>query len=151
MGASELGTLETCVLPSLNDGKLTILLGAGASASSGLPDWEKMVANLLLALKIVDDDELAETVAHLGDLVLLAEAARSALINQTSLAEEEGVDMQWLSALQNALYGEASERLQPSSMLNNAALAACLNPQNVQLATLNFDQLLERAIDNTID
>lgn len=39
---------------------LTILLGAGASTSSGLPDWDTFASRLLVSSGAVADSEIAE-------------------------------------------------------------------------------------------
>lgn len=144
MGASEIGR-EAAALPCPDNGSLTILLGAGASAASGLPNWEDMVANLLVDAGIIESQTIAKRVAHLGDLVLLAEAARNAIIE--SRADDKGDS--WLDALATALYGNASKPLRPSSMQISSALIACEHSKSVRLSTLNFDQLLETAVKET--
>lgn len=138
MGASEIGG-QVYKLPSLNSGSLTILLGAGASASSGLPDWGQMVSNLLTSSHLAANEDIANKIVHNGDLVLLAEAVR------LQYREDE-----WLSALRRALYMNSNDPLTPSSMQLSAALLACEHLGKVHLATLNFDQLLEQACTQTV-
>lgn len=144
MGASEIGR-EAIALPSPGNGTLTILLGAGASAASGLPNWEDMVANLLVNSGVIENPAIAKRVAHLGDLVLLAEAARNAIVN----GKTDDKNDTWLNALSTALYGKARKPLRPSSMQISSALIACEHSKSVRLSTLNFDRLLEIAVKET--
>lgn len=136
MSASEIGN-QVFELPDLGNGYLTILLGAGASASSGLPDWESMVSNLLVDSGITDDLSSAKIASKTGDLVLLAES-----VHKRYDRDEDG----WFSALSRALYGDGSNSPHPSSMQTSAAFVACENIGKVRLATLNFDELLDQAV-----
>lgn len=136
MSASEIGD-QVFELPDLSNGDLTILLGAGASASSGLPDWEDMVSNLLVDSGITDDFSSAQIASKTGDLVLLAES-----VHKRYEGDKDG----WFSALSGALYGDGSRLLHPSSMQTNAAFVACEKIGRVHLATLNFDELLDQAV-----
>ena len=124
-------------MPDLSKGDLTILLGAGASASSDLPDWADMVSNLLVDSGITDDLSSAQIASKTGDLVLLAES-----VHKRYESDRDG----WFLALSRALYGDGPYSPQPSSMQINAAFVACENIGRVHLATLNFDELLDQAV-----
>lgn len=136
MSASQIRD-QVLKLPDLNDGILTILLGAGASASSGLPDWAGMVSNLLLNSEIARDFTSAQIASKTGDLVLLAES-----VHKQYDGDREG----WLTALSSALYGNGLDAPKPSTMQLNAAFVACENIGKIHLATLNFDVLLDQAV-----
>lgn len=146
MGVSQLDSQLIDALPIL-DGKrqLTILLGAGASVGSGLSSWNKMVEYLLCDSNLAKDAETAQVLVEQGDLVLLSEGARSCYES----------DAKWMKALHDALYHDALcgsdihslDQLDPSFLQLNAASLACEYPEQVHLVTLNFDTLLELAID----
>lgn len=112
---------------------LTILLGAGASAPSGLPTW----------------DTFAERLATLSGLVPRAKTARILLGRQDPTIVLEAAHARsgarWESHLQQALYGELPVQPSPSS-LHFATVGHYLEaPHSTTLSTLNFDDLLERA------
>jgi hypothetical protein len=114
----------------------TILLGAGASAGSGLPDWNTLARNLLTGSGSVADDATANLLVKEQDPLLAVQAARVAYGDQ------------WEPQIRKTLYrGVHGE--QPSS-LHLAAVGHLLNGNgtDTSLATLNFDVLLERAIRN---
>lgn len=140
MSVSEIDHSKVSLLPSISSSELTILLGAGASAYSGLPNWEQMVANLLVEVGVLNDPDSSRLACNKGDLVMLAEAVRRKC---------EG-EQEWVAMLSQALYGGKSYSPFPSTMQLNAAWVACENLGRVHLATLNFDQLLEQAITQTI-
>ena len=140
MSVSEIDQSKVSLLPSISSSQLTILLGAGASAGSMLPNWEQMISNLLVEAGIVDDPDSSHLACNKGDLVMLAEAVRRKCKNEK----------EWVNKLSHALYGSGHRSFFPSTMQLNTAWAACENLGKVQLATLNFDQLLEQAVTQTI-
>lgn len=113
----------------------TILLGAGASTTSGLPGWDDFAARLLVESGSVATMGAAELLVAKQDALLVAEAARAA-------AGEHG----WEPVLRRALYDGVTD-LSPSP-LHLAAVQHLLGGQRgeTELATLNFDTLLEKAI-----
>lgn len=116
------------------DKHLTLLLGAGASTSSGLPGWDELAVRLLLRSKSVPNREAATLLVERQDPLLVAEAARKA----------PGAN--WNRSVQAALYHGVTE-LTPSA-LHVAAAAHLLtgSGDDTTLVTLNFDTLLESAI-----
>ncbi|MEE6282926.1 SIR2 family protein [Georgenia sp. MJ170] len=113
----------------------TILLGAGASTSSGLPDWDEFAARLLVTSGSVTTSEAARVLVAHQDPLLVAEAAHAAAGDR------------WNRVLQRSLY-EGVETLDPSP-LHLAAAGHLLtgDPADSRLVTLNFDVLLEQAIE----
>ena len=114
---------------------MTVLLGAGASTSSGLPDWDTFAIRLLLKSGAVDDESVAQLLMDRQDPMLVVEAARAA------------AGQRWDQTLRAALYeGAVSEDPSP---LHLAAVANLLDADapTTELATLNFDILLEAAIE----
>jgi len=112
----------------------TILLGAGASTTSGLPDWDTFATRLLLQSGSVLEEETAKLLLSRQDPLIVVEAARVAFADK------------WEPKLRNALYDGVSS-LDPSP-LHLAAVGHFLagNGEDSSLVTLNFDILLEEAI-----
>jgi hypothetical protein len=59
------------------DAHLTLLLGAGASAPSGLPTWDEFAQRLLLLSGVVKSRDAAETLLGKQDPTIALEAARA--------------------------------------------------------------------------
>lgn len=118
------------------DAHVTLLLGAGASVSSGLPDWNDFAARLLLFSGAVSTVETARLFVDRQDPLLVAEAARAAVPRD-----------QWTHLLSRALYGNDLE-VGPSSLHRSAAALMILaGRERTRISTLNFDTLLELAIE----
>lgn len=118
---------------------VTFLLGAGASITSGLPGWDQLVTELLLDSKTVPDASTAELILQRQDPLIVAEAARSA--NPTT----------WLDRLRSQLYKVPSPPASSPLHLAVAGHALTAAPGDTSLVTLNFDALLEQALDREID
>lgn len=115
------------------DAHLTMLLGAGASAPSGLPDWDTFSVSLAVRSGLVDSPDAARILLDKQDPTIVLEAAHSRLGSK------------WAGALNEALYGHLDHDPTPSP-LHLAAIGHCMaEPQRSTLATLNFDTLLEQA------
>ncbi|MBY6413935.1 SIR2 family protein [Rhodococcus sp. BP-252] len=114
---------------------LTILLGAGASTSSGLPDWDTFASRLLVSSGAVTDSEIATLLMERQDPMLVVEAAKAA------------AGTRWPQVLRGALYAEVED--EEPSPLHLAAVGHLLDPAapSTDLVTLNFDTLLEKAIE----
>lgn len=116
------------------DRHLTLLLGAGASTASGLPGWDELAVRLLLRSKTVVSREAAQRLVTFQDPMLVAEAAR----------KKPGAN--WHRSVRAALY-EGVGALTPSSLHIAAARHLLAGDANqTTLVTLNFDTLLEMAI-----
>lgn len=140
MSVTQISEQQVKDIPSFDvNHPLTIILGAGASIPSGLPSWNSMVENLLFDFNVVSDKEIAGIIAEKCDPIILAEAIHKQAVSKES----------WMQALCRALYGKdnASRDYTISAMHANAARLACANPEGVRLATLNFDQFIEQAIE----
>jgi hypothetical protein len=127
-------TIERVRAAGLDD-HLTILLGAGASTDSGLPDWDELARRLLVESSVVDDPDIAAILVGRQDPLLAAQAAREASGDK------------WDEVLRAALYNGVTDT-EPSPL--HAAVANCAllgEIDQTTLATLNFDTLLERAVD----
>ena len=114
---------------------LTLLLGAGASAPSGLPDWDEFAVRVAVASGVVPSREAGALLVDKQDPMIVLQAAR----------QRAGVA--WESMLSDALYAspEARDR-QPSSLHLAAAGHYETASDSTTLATLNFDTLLERSL-----
>ncbi|WP_143758442.1 SIR2 family NAD-dependent protein deacylase [Corynebacterium efficiens] len=115
----------------------TILLGAGASVTSGLPDWDTFASRLLSTSKAVSDGDMVKMLLARQDPLIVVEAAKVA------------AGKSWDYQLQMALYQglDSLDSLSPSP-LHLAVVAHFLeNEQSTSLVTLNFDNLLEIALE----
>lgn len=112
-----------------------MLLGAGASAAAGLPDWNTFAVDLLATSGAIEDHETARAFLAGQDPAIVAEAAKNAAGDN------------WTSLLKSALYGE--EPVDPAPLHTAAAaLAERRGPDAISLFTLNYDDLLESALRN---
>ncbi len=116
----------------------TLFLGAGASTSSGLPDWDALVTRLLVSSNAVKDEAAARLLLGRQDPLMVAEAARAAH------------GRHWNRRLRRALY-EGVESIE-ASPLHLAATRHLLSgdPGDTTIATLNFDDLLESSIRDSL-
>ncbi|AZZ53480.1 hypothetical protein C1I64_16520 [Rathayibacter festucae DSM 15932] len=116
------------------DRHVTLLLGAGASTSSGLPGWDELAVRLLLKSGAVRSETAAQELVQRQDPLLVAEAAKSTL-------------NRWDQGVRAALY-QGLQDLSPSSLhLAAAGHALAGGTDETTVATLNFDVLLEDAVD----
>ncbi|MCS4276522.1 hypothetical protein M2390_001704 [Mycetocola sp. BIGb0189] len=116
------------------DKHLTLLLGAGASVASGLPDWNELAVRLLLRSGAVRERRLAELLVREQDPLLVAEAAKQSL------------GTEWEASVRQALYGDLQG---PGPSTLHFAIARHYvdeDPGKTTLITLNFDTLLEQAV-----
>lgn len=116
------------------DAELTILLGAGASAPSGLPTWDEFATRVLVTCGLVKNEKAAAILLKRQDPTIALEAAHSRACNS------------WHKKLLDALYGELPEEPRPSPVHLAAAGHFLAQPRTTTLATLNFDTLLEVAL-----
>ncbi|UYF97169.1 SIR2 family protein (plasmid) [Rhodococcus aetherivorans] len=115
-----------------------VLLGAGASAAAGLPDWNTFAVELLTRSGAITDRDTAKAFLGGQDPAIVAEAAKDAAGNT------------WPSLLESALYGETP--VDPAALhYAAAALAEKRGPETISLFTLNYDELLEVALHNVLD
>lgn len=116
------------------DRHVTLLLGAGASTSSGLPGWDELAARLLMRSGSVKTERAARDLVRRQDPLLVAEGARNSLTR-------------WDHRVRTALY-QGLEDLTPSALhLAAAGHALAGSPDETTITTLNFDVLLEDAIE----
>lgn len=117
---------------------LGLLLGAGASAAAGLPDWDSFAVDLLVRSGAIADLETARTFLSGQDPAIAAEAAKGAAAER------------WPEMLERSLYGE--QPVDPSALHTAVALLATRRGcRGISLMTLNYDNLLEEAIQRLLD
>jgi hypothetical protein len=141
VSAAELdeGTIQR-LMPLAEADHVAVLLGAGASAAAGLPDWDGLAAQLLHLSGAINDESTARAFLARQDAALAAEAARAVAPGD------------WLGLVRSALYPDAVGEPEPAALhLAVAALAAQRPVGDVGLFTLNFDLLIERALQGALD
>lgn len=120
--------------PLAGDARLTLLLGAGASAPSGLPNWDLFASRLAVSSGLVTDEDAARVLLSRQDQTIVLEAAR------TQSGER------WVAHLNDALYGDLDGKIEPSPLHLAAVGHYLASPEATTLSTLNFDTLLETAL-----
>jgi len=130
--------IDTSVLNHFQDladeACLTIVLGAGASVPSGLPDWDSFASTLAILSELVPNHKSARKLLEKQDHMFILEAARS-------LAGKN-----WPQYLNEALYGNKSHSIGPSALHLAVANHYAKRSDQTVLATLNYDVLLEHAL-----
>lgn len=137
MSGAEIDDIVIDTIRAINPGdSFSVLLGAGASAGVGLPDWNALSCNLLTLSGAIPDPDTAAAFLAAQDPALAAEAAKSAAPD-------------WEATMLEALYGDGSLLPAPGALhLAVAGLALAAAPGNIQLFTLNFDLLIEAALQD---
>lgn len=118
----------------MQNSHLTILLGAGASAPSGLPNWDQFARRVATLSSLVSSDAAAEILLSRQDPTIVLEAARAR------------AGTKWDQVLHTALYGGVEGAPRPSPLHLASAGHLLAMPATTTLCTLNFDTLLEEAV-----
>jgi hypothetical protein len=127
------------LVPAGSDDAVTLVLGAGASAPSNLPLWDEFARRVVLASGLLKRSDTAIRLIENQDPSIVLEGARMAV------SSEDG----WRRILSKALYGALDNRPLPSPLHLAAANRYDSQPRNTSLATLNFDSLLEDALEQS--
>lgn len=122
--------------------RLTFVVGAGASMEAGLPSWGNLVRTLLEAAapaSLSESDRAA----------WLEAAAESGLLGMAATAHAlAGSDKEFVKRVEQHLYrGKAPDHFDPGPLAQEIAAWKQAYPE-IQLATFNYDQLLERALQD---
>lgn len=116
---------------------LTILLGAGASLPSGLPNWKEFARRVATISGLVTSTDAADILLSNQDVTIVLEAAR----------KNAGTD--WVRYLNEALYGVSEQGSEPSPLHLAVVDHFQKSSEKTTLSTLNFDVLLEIALAKT--
>lgn len=141
MSAAELDSDALAALEGVAGAQhLSVILGAGASVPANLPNWNELAVRLLVNSNAMPDEDTAKAFLAEQDPALAAEAART-------------MTDDWPALVTTALYGPTptSTPLEPAVLhLAVAWLAAQRPAHEVDLFTLNFDVLLEIALQRLL-
>jgi hypothetical protein len=133
---------------ALNKDDLVLLLGAGVSASAGLPDWSSLLSQLLVSLisKNLPSDLEVSVEAKLA----LAESLQQ--LNSSPLLEaryvNSGIGEQFEDEISKILYRDIKN--ETTSELIKAIGELCIPPRGAlgvrAIVNYNFDDLIERQL-----
>lgn len=104
----------------------------------GLPDWESLAVEILTRSGVIEDQSVARDFLGGQDVTLAVEAAR-AVVDPDD----------WDELLRQSLYSGSTPF--PSALHLAVAGLTALRTKETRLFTLNFDVLLEEAIDSAFD
>jgi hypothetical protein len=122
--------------------RLTFVVGAGASMESGLPSWAELVRALL-------DGLAPATLDAVDRAAWLDAAAESGLLGMAATARAlVADDKEFVRQVKSRLYrGRSPSDFEPGALTREIALWKKTYP-DTQLATFNYDTLLERALED---
>lgn len=122
--------------------RLTFLVGAGASMEAGLPSWGRLVRGVLesLAPASLDESDRAAWLDAAAEPGLLGMAATARAL--------AGSDEDFVKRVEQQLYdGRGPEHFDPGPLAREIAGWKRGYPE-IQVATFNYDQLLEGALQD---
>jgi hypothetical protein len=122
--------------------RLTFVVGAGASMEAGLPSWGSLVRALL-------DSAAPLSLSETDRAAWLDAAAESGLLGMAATARAlAGNDAEFVKRVERYLYrGKGPEHFDPGPLAREIAAWKRDYPE-IRLATFNYDQLLERALED---
>jgi len=139
--------------------RLVFVLGSGASASYGLPDWNTLLQKLLLiSIKSENDesnessknrDEKAGVLARTFSRVFEPNALISARYLHNYFKRKHPTStLAFENAIRDALYGELENNVESDLLkeVRQYCIAAGRNPNINSIITYNYDDLLEQCL-----
>jgi NAD-dependent SIR2 family protein deacetylase len=122
--------------------RLTFLVGAGASMEAGLPSWGRLVRGVLesLAPASLDGSDRAAWLDAAAEPGLLGMAATARAL--------AGSDKEFVKRVEHQLYDGRGPAHFDAGPLAREIAAWKRDYPDVQIATFNYDQLLERALQD---
>lgn len=147
----------TDLISSYNSGQFSLFLGAGVSASAGMPDWETLINSLFV--NVISEAvhwPLTPQSAHLESLVTRLNELNdpstlmSARYIRKGLTGEVGDYEKFRKSVTASLYSTKNKKSPTSSPLISEICALCM-PQRTgakvhSIVTYNFDDLIEREL-----
>jgi hypothetical protein len=155
------GRLRT-LADDFGDGNVSLVLGAGVSIDSGLPDWTSLLDSLFVRLLTRDlaeesdirDEEIDSIVKRLKDVddpspLMTARYLRKGLNDSPADASDS-----FYTTVGDELYKRSKRRVRADTWIK--ALAKMTHPRRTgakikAVVTYNFDDLLEKELTNTGD
>lgn len=122
--------------------RLTFVVGAGASMEAGLPSWGDLVRALL-------ESAAPASLSESDRVAWLDAAAEAGLLGMAATARALArSDKRFVERVEQRLYrGRAPDHFDPGPLAREIAAWKRAYPE-VQLATFNYDQLLERGLQD---
>jgi len=126
--------------------RLTLILGAGVSVSSGLPTWAELLNDLLASYVqrtyagTLDSDALGKVREVLATEFQYISPIQTAEFIQSRLSSSEFVNM-----LRTSLYRRSNERMKSDALLD---AVVSLSEGLHGIVSFNFDDILEEAFTN---
>jgi hypothetical protein len=122
--------------------RLTFVVGAGASMEAGLPSWASLVRDVLAAVAPADlaDGDRAAWLSAVEESGLLGMAATARALVRS--------DAEFMKLVGRHVYrGKGAEHFEPGPLAREIALWKQSYP-TIEIATFNYDQLLEHALED---
>jgi SIR2-like domain len=122
--------------------RLTFVVGAGASMEAGLPSWGDLVRALL-------ESGAPDSLGESDRVAWLDAVGESGLLGMAATARAlAGSDSEFVERVEQRLYrAKAPDHFDPGPLAQEIAAWKQAYPE-VQLATFNYDQLLEGALED---
>jgi SIR2-like domain len=120
--------------------RMTLVVGAGVSMDSGLPDWTQLLS--AMADQITDPVIASIAKEDTSDQLRKAEYIQSLIMGMTAESPR--------SILRRALYPDDSDA-KPGELAEAIARLIAVDPSRFQLLTTNFDNMLEQALERHLE